>query len=698
MGVRSRIAQTVLNWAVRKTTLADYLKEHVGDAGVYSARKEWSVYNAIKEGYKAHPVVFRAMNLRASTVGSVPWQVKTMGRDGPEIVEKHSAVDFQKRPHPRIGWDQLIRRVIIFCILGGDHCWHINSVGKPIRTVWVHPLLPHLLEIKLSDEGEFVYEYTAKGKLEPRKFKQDEVVHFQYFDPLSDVHGMGQIEPAGRVIDTANAAFDWNKEAVVNNRLVPDVVIGIDPATSKESYTKVREKIDERSGKLKARAALLVPGLKSFQQGKLTPIEMDYNKSLSRADRQICIDLGVYPDLIGVEDATYENYEKARRALWTDTAIPDLIFIRNIINRQLAPQFDGEIWFDFDLTKTEAMVWARRENAEEAKHYIAMGIAPRVINERLNLGFNPDECPATGFLPATLLPVVVSKSGGRSVPSRARRASMEFYDNYRSINLQTDAQFAAHWRTVDRQEQAFTNGITAKVRERFDEERKAVVKAIKEGRRDLDPVIDSQADAWSKLLTAACRAVIEHFGEQTAKDLSGGEAAIYPGEHRYVFDPWNALIQGFVATKVAKDVQHVTDTTKKTIRTAVAEGLNANEGSVQIAKRVEGIYSAKWMGEWGYIPAPSECKYRCAVIARTEVHSAAGFAMHESARQSGVVEEKHWYDSSDERVRDSHIAATAQGWIPFDQVYSNGCMYPGDGPAEEVLLCRCVEAFRTRRR
>jgi len=493
---------------------------------------------------------------------------------------------------------------------------------------------------------------------------------------------MGQIEPAGRVIDTANAAFDWNKEAVTNNRLVPDVIFGVDENISKQSYAKWREKIQERSGKLKARAALIVPGLKTVKQGKLTPVEMDYNKSLTRADRQICIALGVYPDLIGVEDATYENYEKARRALWTDTVIPDLIFIRNTINRQLAPQFDGEIWFDFDLTKTEAMVWARRENAEEAKYYMGMGIAPRVINERLNLGFAPDECPQTGYLPATLLPVVSSESGGRSV---------------RSVNLQTDDQFVAHWRTVDRQEQAFTNGITARVRERFDAERKVVVEAIKDGRRDLAPVIDSQADAWTKMLTAAYRAVIEHFGEQTATDLSGGEAAIHPRERRYVFDPWSALVQSYVATKVAKDVQHVTGTTKETIRKAVADGLDANEGSVQIAKRVDEIYSDRWMGEWGYVPAPGECKYRCAVIARTEVHSAAGFGMHESARQSGVVEEKHWWDSGDDRVRDSHVLATREGWIPLDQPYTNGCMYPGDGPAEEVIMCRCVEAYKSRR-
>ena len=33
------------------------------------------------------------------------------------------------------------------------------------------------------------------------------------------------------------------------------------------------------------------------------------------------------------------------------------------------------------------------------------------------------------------------------------------------------------------------------------------------------------------------------------------------------------------------------------------------------------------------------------------------------------------------------------GWIDFDQMYSNGAAHPGDGP--DVIGCRCVELFRS---
>ena len=79
-------------------------------------------------------------------------------------------------------------------------------------------------------------------------------------------------------------------------------------------------------------------------------------------------------------------------------------------------------------------------------------------------------------------------------------------------------------------------------------------------------------------------------------------------------------------------------------------------------------------------------------IARTEVHQAAGTAMHESARQSGVAQEKAWLDAGDDRVRTDHENNTAQNWIPFDDAYQDGAMYPGDGTND--VNCRCVEMYK----
>ena len=57
----------------------------------------------------------------------------------------------------------------------------------------------------------------------------------------------------------------------------------------------------------------------------------------------------------------------------------------------------------------------------------------------------------------------------------------------------------------------------------------------------------------------------------------------------------------------------------------------------------------------------------------------------------GVVQKKVWMSTPDDRTRPTHIDIDGEEQ-DIDKVFSNGCMFPGDGkgPAEEVWMCRCT--------
>ena len=120
--------------------------------------------------------------------------------------------------------------------------------------------------------------------------------------------------------------------------------------------------------------------------------------------------------------------------------------------------------------------------------------------------------------------------------------------------------------------------------------------------------------------------------------------------------------------------------------------MESGESTSEIAKRVRTVYG-DWQGK-GELPLD---RSRSFLIARTEVHTAAGFGQHEAAKQTKVLNEKHWLDAGDGEVRDSHSRATAEGWIPIDQAYSNGLMYTGDPSmgVHETANCRCTDMYRT---
>ena len=77
-----------------------------------------------------------------------------------------------------------------------------------------------------------------------------------------------------------------------------------------------------------------------------------------------------------------------------------------------------------------------------------------------------------------------------------------------------------------------------------------------------------------------------------------------------------------------------------------------------------------------------------------ETVGAANFGRHEGMEKSGFTEFE-WFTALDERVRDDHIAMQGarrkkgEFWI----VGGASLRYPGDenGPAEQVVNCRCIE-------
>jgi hypothetical protein len=253
------------------------------------------------------------------------------------------------------------------------------------------------------------------------------------------------------------------------------------------------------------------------------------------------------------------------------------------------------------------------------------------------------------------------------------------------VNPETDAQKEMHWRAVDRRKKGWERGVAAKVGERFASEAQAVVGAVAGGSFDVETVIDSQAGAWEELFTAVYRAIIEDFGRETVKDITG--RALESRE----FDPWGDSVKAWVKRRGADAVEDIKKTTKKAVRKVLVDGLDEGWDMRRIAKAIGEKY-ATWEGGTG--------AYRAMLIARTEVHAAASYGAHESARQSGVVDEKAWLSSFDPpRAREDHMAISNQ-WIPFDQPFRmpDGAEidHPGEGPAEHVVNCRCVEMFRSR--
>jgi uncharacterized protein with gpF-like domain len=143
---------------------------------------------------------------------------------------------------------------------------------------------------------------------------------------------------------------------------------------------------------------------------------------------------------------------------------------------------------------------------------------------------------------------------------------------------------------------------------------------------------------------------------------------------------------------IRKRITRVTETTRERIVRQVAAGQDEGLGVEAIAKAINKR-------------VPSISRARGALISRTETHNAANYAMHETAKSTGLELEKEWVATEDARTRRfaddaeyNHLAMHGQKRAmdePFSMPWIGGpdllIMYPGEAgkPGAATINCRC---------
>jgi hypothetical protein len=144
----------------------------------------------------------------------------------------------------------------------------------------------------------------------------------------------------------------------------------------------------------------------------------------------------------------------------------------------------------------------------------------------------------------------------------------------------------------------------------------------------------------------------------------------------------------YIRKNAARKVKAVNDVTKARIAIEVQRGIDDGLDNRTVAENIR---------EKGLI----DSAYRSQVIARTEGHAAANAGSLESALESGVVLEKEWIFTEDERTRDGENGefdhtgvANVKPEEPFI-VSGEELMFPGDpaGSAGNVINCRCAIGY-----
>lgn len=156
----------------------------------------------------------------------------------------------------------------------------------------------------------------------------------------------------------------------------------------------------------------------------------------------------------------------------------------------------------------------------------------------------------------------------------------------------------------------------------------------------------------------------------------------------------NRFARAYLGSKVAEFSKHVLKTKADQLRNTLVAGFKAGEGIRKLTQRVQAVYGSVLKGQ-----------YEALRIARTETISASNAGAMMGYETSGVVKEKGWLTTRDQRTRGADPDDVADHWnmdgdrVKLNEAFIDGrtgarMMHPGDtglgAGAEDLVLCRCA--------
>lgn len=350
--------------AIDIDTFFDYLKNQDGIGGDITsaqaafARVAW---------------VYRCTNMRAQTVGGMPWTIKRDGND----------VDWPLARHlPGL----LARIEYALCLRGASYVlkqanrWGIKGLQ------WLNPWSVRA-NID-SMRGIVGFEQNVNGV--PRVFQPDDIIYHTTFNPNDDL-GPG-IPPAEVALRAAGMAANAN-ELVAQffaHGAVPAVLLTTDQLVPDEELERIKTVWDRLFGGVRKafRTAALRYGLKPQVIG--SPLkDLVIAPLLAEARSQIAVAFGI-PQTMIEDAANFATAREHRLSFYYETIFPECDQIAAGLNDQLFRPLGLEFGFDYnsveavqqdETTKAQSIVQLLRANiitvdeARKALGYEPMGQA-----------------------------------------------------------------------------------------------------------------------------------------------------------------------------------------------------------------------------------------------------------------------------------------------------------------------------------
>ncbi len=632
---------------------------------------------------------FDALHLISQDVAGADYRIfdKQSYKKNPEKAKEyanHALIELLDNPcpwHKDIDGYMLKYMTTAYMSMVGEFFWVIerNGSGYPVA---LYPVLPTWVVQTWSVTSPF-YRIIPQGVTSNREIIVDgnDIVWFKnpnLVDPFG--RGRGRDEAIGDEIESDEYAAKYQKNLFYNDAQPPMVVTM--PDGSEEQVKNLKETwIQKVAGWINARKPMFINS--KVEVHKLTDSvrELDMTESRKALRDIFNQHFALPPEMRGIlENSNRATIDSADYLYKKNVLTRQVKRFCDVLNRQLAPQFDESIVLVAMNIVPEDSETKKKDALESFKAGILTENEYRKI-----CGYEPQPDGDIRLRPVGLTMIEKGK-GNVPVPVVPKpnplQPELPLELPKRGIKSFSDEIKAKHWEHFDTKAKSAESGFITAVKEMSTRQRtkfeQSFYGAIRRGlsaEEALDTAITvtfnrkMDAETFNEFAPEWTKAIRE--GKSLAESLLSTTTS---------FEVFNPLQTAWVKEHGLKMAEEINGTTKEYLekmKEPIAEAIKQGESTDKIASMLFEKFDRLSTS-------------RAELIARTETMSSVNFGQFATYKIEGV-KKKEWLSTPDKDTRETHRIVGGEQ-VDIEKPFSNGMMYPGDsaGGASEVVNCRCT--------
>lgn len=395
--------------------------------------------NYINEGYRKNATVYSIINLIAKAASSVPicvyekvsenqlkrYKSMTSGMiDGTimhkaNMIKKDALVELEHtdlhqlldRPNPAQSYASWISEIVAFGKLTGNrYIYGIapetgDNMGK-YKELYVMP--SQIMEVVSGGILEPVKAYRIEYNGQ-KEIPADCICHIKDFQPYYDgsgshLYGQSPLKAGFRAMSTNNEAAVTGVK-YLQNQMARGVLMSEEGDLNEVQAQQLKDKFrSSYQSSNNAGDIIITPKKLSWVNFGLSASDLSLIEQYDASVKDLCNIYNVPVMLLNnTSSSTYNNMKEAKKGLYQNAVIPELLKIRDELNRWLAPKFGEKIYIDFDFSVIPEL----QEEMDKVVTQMAQAWWITPNEKRAAMSYAEEENDALNdyYIPANLLPI-----------------------------------------------------------------------------------------------------------------------------------------------------------------------------------------------------------------------------------------------------------------------------------------------------